>query len=299
MSPLWAAACLNEIMWWCLWYAGNPQTSSVEADLVKRLMWDERLHHSSTTVTLPSPAQLWLINNDVGSHGQNTQGRYEGEGGEEKQTHPVQNHRGELPVCLDRVRDLIILYLIRDYFDLLIICHNITLCPSSQPYLENSTEFPGYGGYLLAGSGIVSTVITARVRQVTQAPRQLILIQRQYWDWHQQHLLDIDVTNIRPHHHKYKQQTPLLSLTWVFLDCFEMASHDLGGEFELLLLFSAGWIFGNHRPYQEHWRATTWRRFPWYQAPSSSWPSWWSSWWSSRLACPSWGARAATGGRQH
>ena len=66
-----------------------------------------------------------LINNDVGSHGQDTQCGHQGEGGEEKQTQPVQNHRSEPPVSLDRVRDLVILDLVRDYFDLLVIYHDI------------------------------------------------------------------------------------------------------------------------------------------------------------------------------
>ena len=65
--------------------------------------------------------------------------------------------------------------------------------------------------------------------ELDRLPRLLdrtILIPRQYWDWHQQHLLDIDVTDLRPHHYKYKQQTtllsaqPHLSIPWLFCDGF-------------------------------------------------------------------------------
>ena len=65
--------------------------------------------------------------------------------------------------------------------------------------------------------------------ELDRLPRLLdrtILIPRQHWDWHQQHLLDIDVTDLRPHHYKYKQQTtllsaqPHLSIPWLFCDGF-------------------------------------------------------------------------------
>ena len=62
-------------------------------------------------------------------------------------------------------------------------------------HLENSTELPGDWGYLLGWRGIVPTVITARVGEVTHAPRQVILILHTI-ETDIKHLLHIDVTDL-------------------------------------------------------------------------------------------------------
>ena len=95
---------------------------------------------------------------------------------------------------------------------------------TSQHYLQNSTEFPGYGGYLLTWCGLVATVITARVRQVTQAPRQTNIDTETvlrltsttftgYWCYRPQTSpLQIQTTNNTSQSH--------LSIPWLFWDGF-------------------------------------------------------------------------------
>ena len=67
-----------------------------------------------------------LINNDVRSHSQDCQCGHQCEGGKEEETEAVKDHRGKLPVSLDSVGDLVIFYLVRDNFYLLIIYHLVT-----------------------------------------------------------------------------------------------------------------------------------------------------------------------------
>lgn len=60
-----------------------------------------------------------LVDDDVGRDRQHRDGRHEGEGGEEEEAEPVEDHRGELPVRLDSARDLVIADLVSNHPDLL------------------------------------------------------------------------------------------------------------------------------------------------------------------------------------
>ena len=52
-------------------------------------------------------------------HSQNSTGCYNCECSEEEEAHPVEHHRGELPVCLHRAGLLVLTYLVSDHLELL------------------------------------------------------------------------------------------------------------------------------------------------------------------------------------
>ena len=62
---------------------------------------------------------LRLVHHDVGRHRQHRDGRHQREGGEEEEAESVEDHRGELPVCLHCTRDLVLADLVSDHPDLL------------------------------------------------------------------------------------------------------------------------------------------------------------------------------------